>query len=235
MESLKIFQKGFNYSEDGPGNRLVYHLCGCNFACKWCSNPEGMVATNYKEYSVDELFDEILSAKTMFFSGGGVTFTGGEATVQHTPLLKLLIKLKAADINTAIETNGSSERLFELLPYIDHLIMDFKHYDNEINKAWIGASNESTVRNFIRLQETAREFLIRIPIINGFNNSPYGFVDFFTKYNTSKVSFELLPYHEYGKEKWKKPYEIKNGFISKEDLSLFEMVFTENNLKLIHT
>lgn len=39
---IRIFQKGFNYSQDGPGNRLVYHFQGCNMHCLWCSNPEGL-------------------------------------------------------------------------------------------------------------------------------------------------------------------------------------------------
>ena len=39
---LKVFQKGFNYSQDGRGNRLVWHLQGCNMHCPWCANPEGM-------------------------------------------------------------------------------------------------------------------------------------------------------------------------------------------------
>ena len=43
--TIGIFQKGFNYSQDGPGNRLVYHLSGCNLKCPWCSNPEGMEIT----------------------------------------------------------------------------------------------------------------------------------------------------------------------------------------------
>jgi len=42
---LKIFEKGFNYSQDGAGNRLVYHLQGCNMRCPWCANPEGMSKT----------------------------------------------------------------------------------------------------------------------------------------------------------------------------------------------
>ncbi len=39
---MKIFQKGFNFSQDGPENRLVYHLQGCIMKCIRCSNSEGM-------------------------------------------------------------------------------------------------------------------------------------------------------------------------------------------------
>ena len=60
--NLKIFQKGFHYAQDGQGNRLVYHLQGCNMKCKWCANPEGMkmegVICTDKEWLTDGLCPE---------------------------------------------------------------------------------------------------------------------------------------------------------------------------------
>ena len=157
---LKIFQKGFNYSQDGQGNRLVYHLQGCNMKCRWCANPEGMPVggamirekdksprLSYKEYPVDEVFEEILSCKPMFFDGGGVTFSGGEATIQFEALKELLKRLKEAGIHTAIETNGTHARLEELFPYVDQLIMDCKHHDPEIHQRVTGASNRPALEH----------------------------------------------------------------------------------------
>ena len=40
---MNIFQKGFNLSQDGAGNRLVLHMQGCNMRCRWCSNPESFL------------------------------------------------------------------------------------------------------------------------------------------------------------------------------------------------
>ena len=87
--NVVYFQKGFNYSQDGPGNRLVIHLQGCNLHCPWCSNPEGMGFTSGIEVDVDELLKEINSCKRLFFGGGGVTFTGGECTIQKEALTYL--------------------------------------------------------------------------------------------------------------------------------------------------
>ena len=117
---MKIFHKGFNYSQDGPGNRLVYHLSGCNMRCWWCANPEGMTPSeNDKSYTAADIVKEAESCRMMFFDGGGVTFTGGEATLDAEELTEALKGLKEKGIHTALETNGTSPKLLDILEYTD--------------------------------------------------------------------------------------------------------------------
>lgn len=233
---MRVFGKGFNYSQDGPGNRLVYHLSGCNMRCIWCSNPEGLSAAAGTDYSVEQIVSECESCRPMFFSGGGVTFTGGEATLQHKELLETLKRLKKSEIHTAIETNGTSEKLCELLAYIDYLIMDFKHHDSEILKRFTGVGNEKIKQNFETICKSGRQLHIRIPLINGVNaDSPEKFAEYFKQHNTENVVFEFLAYHEYGKDKWTTEYKMHDGFVSAETIEKFKQVFTENGLKIINT
>lgn len=234
---MKIFQKGFNFSQDGPGNRLVYHLQGCNFRCRWCSNPESMSVTDSvaKNYTVDELFDEVKRSRMMFFDGGGVTFTGGECTLQHEELTELLKRLRAEGISTAIETNASSPYLEKIAEYVDYLIADFKHYDTDIHKKWIGVGNEAVKENLAKLFASGRQIHIRIPLIKNINDTPQGFIDFFIRHDTSNAVFEFLPYHEFGKDKWTAEYEIENGFVSDEAVKEFENLFVSNGLKVVKT
>ena len=220
---MNILQKGFNYSQDGPGNRLVYHLQGCNFRCKWCSNPES-IKTDYdgcKKYSVDEIVDEAVRSRMMFFDNGGVTFTGGEPTLQFNELKDALIKLKKAGIHTAIETNGSHPKLTELSEHIDFFIIDIKCPDNDIHKKYTNHSNEITLKNLRALTKTRNQLLIRIPLINNVNTNADDFVELFSSADMSKAKVEILPYHEYGKCKWVDEYEIKDGFVNEETLKQF--------------
>ena len=97
---IHIFQKGFNYSQDGPGNRLVYHLAGCNLNCPWCSNPEGLEKTEIaSSLTIENIVKEALSCKMMFFDGGGVTLTGGEVTCQKDAVINLLNSTKLANLH----------------------------------------------------------------------------------------------------------------------------------------
>lgn len=224
-DELLIFGKGFNYSEDGPGNRLVYHLKGCNIRCPWCSNPDGLNSSkSEKGISIDTLLDEIRSCVPMFFDGGGVTFTGGEVLCQAGAVKNILSELQKIGIHTAIETNASLPSLKELFPFIDYLIADFKHPDENKLKQVVGAPLSVIKDNLKTRAKSQKPMLVRVTLVHGFNDDDdalKGFADFFTELtalgNKEYPKFELLRYHEYGKEKWEKSglkYTVNDGFIS---------------------
>ena len=233
---MRIFNKGFHFGQDGPGNRLVYHVSGCNMHCIWCSNPEGMSGEAGTDCSVEELLSECQSCRKLFFSGGGVPFTGGEATRCYCELLPLLEHLQQLNIHTAIETNATSAHLLELARRIDYLIMDFKHYDSSLLKQYTGIGNEQIQKNFEALAESGRQLHVRIPLIHGINTqNPYGFAEYFSRYNTANTVFEFLPYHEYGRNKWTEKYQVQNGFVAENELQLFRNIFRRCHLTVIQT
>lgn len=240
---MKYFKKGFNYSQDGPGNRLIFHLQGCNMHCPWCSNPEGMDINSTKVQCIndEEVVNEAVRSKKMLFDGGGVTFTGGEATIQFESLLNVLKMLKGNEINTCIETNATHPKLKELFLYLDYLILDFKHYDEKKSKEVLGVSADIVKNNIKTIIKEQKKALIRTPLIHGFNDDIEDvtrFLEFYKDLDTSNLEFEFLPYHEYGKDKWKslgKEYEIKDGYVLDAVVKKYEEAYEKQGLKVIHT
>ena len=250
---IKVLHKGFNFSQDGPGNRLVYHLQGCNFFCPWCSNPESIAVNGTRmicdgkeklsceECDTEEVFSEILSGKMLMFSGGGVTFTGGEPTVQFEALKELLSRCKEAGINTAIETNASHSRFCELNELIDYMIVDLKHYDCKKHKKVIGVSNEKTVKNIRKVSSTRQQLLVHIPLIGGFNSSEEDaekFAELIKSFGNDKICVEVLRYHEYGKDKWAQcsmEYKMSDAHLTDEEYENFISVLKKNGISIIKT
>ena len=241
MEKLSYFQKGFNYSQDGPGNRLVYHLYGCDMRCPWCANPECFATdTVRREVSCEEIVEEAVRSRPMFFDGGGVTFTGGEATLRFDSLKETLRSLKAAGIHTALESNANHPRLPELFSLVDHLMLDIKYPDGAEQMRICGVANDVALRN-IRLA-AGRQLALRIPLINGYNTSNdciAGFVQILNELPRSEqITVELLPYHEYGRVKWEKhgmEYRVSDGFVSSSRMEEIRNYFDKAGIPLIKT
>lgn len=285
---LRIFQKGFNYSQDGPGNRLVYHLQGCNLRCAWCANPEGMtweppLLVNGKleerycphgaiadgqldrnvcktcavrecltihrnssmkcaasDVPLEAIVQEAVSCRPMFFDGGGVTFTGGEPTLQWEALRQLLPLLKANGIAVALETNGTHPRLPELFDYIDTLMMDCKQADSALHERHTGAPNATILQNLRAAASAGRHPQIRIPLIHGVNDTEQDAQQFLRFFQSLEGAFtvEILPYHEYGKDKWAqcgRPYAVENGFVRPADRQRLQTLLRDHGIAVIHT
>ena len=232
---LRIFQKGFNFRQDGPGNRLVYHLQGCNLHCPWCSNPEGMSTDGGTEVEVGTLVDECLRSRKLFI-GGGVTFTGGEATNQSAALLSVLKELHRQGIHTALETNGTSPRLAAIADEVDWLALDFKHVDAKRFEGTCGVGFEMLERNYRELAVCRNQLQVRVPLVNGFNaDDAASFAAYFRALPHDNVCFEFLRYHEYGKSKWMTPYAVTNGFVSNGQYREFVDCFKDSEMKVVTT
>ena len=119
--------------------------------------------------------------------------------------------------------------------------MDLKHYDSKYHKKITGLSNETIKENLKLAFKNHKNLLVRIPLINGFNASDedmINFTEFFIKNNADNAKFEILCYHEYGKEKWKncnKEYTVTNGFVTEDTRIKFEKMLRENGLNVVRT
>lgn len=238
---VRIFQKGFNFSQDGPGNRLVYHLQGCTLRCPWCSNPEGIDEAGGEEIETADLAAEAAASSKLFFSGGGVTLTGGEPALFFEAFTELLGALKKLGIHTAVETNGLQPRLPEAFDLIDYLMIDCKHYSSDAHERFTGSGNEAVFANIEAAARKRQQLHIRIPLVNGFNASADDareFLKLFRRLGAEKADFEVLKYHEYGRGKWEKlglEYTVKDGFISKRTFDTFIKILADGGLRLIAT
>jgi pyruvate formate lyase activating enzyme len=100
-------------------------------------------------------------------SGGGVTLTGGEPTVQADFAADVLAGCRAAGIHTAVETCGacSWERLARVTEHADLILYDLKLMDADAHASWTGAPNAQILDNARRL--TGRNVVVRVPLIPG--------------------------------------------------------------------
>lgn len=123
-----------------------------------------------KYYSPMELV-EIVSQDIPFYrnSGGGVTLSGGEATLYPRYLEPFLEEAKSRGIHINLETCGyyhEPEFRRAILPYLDLIYFDIKIFDSHLHQQYTGHSNEIILNNLRTLVEYGQvRVLPRVPLI----------------------------------------------------------------------
>lgn len=162
-------------SLDSTGIHIDRRLCtGCGACVDEC--PSGAMELLGTSWSLDELVGELVKDRTYFEqSGGGITLSGGEASMQPEFCHALLCELERQGIRTALDTCGQISRsVFErLLPHTDLLLLDLKEIDAEKHRRFTGRTNELILKNSVFAAEYMREhdhpatFWVRTPVIPG--------------------------------------------------------------------
>ncbi len=162
-----------------------------------------------KQMNVRELLKEILKDREFFdATGGGVTVSGGELFTQPAFALELLKACKEAGLHTCVESALCVpwQAVEPALPHIDFFITDIKHMDPAKHKRLTGGSLDLVLDNILKLAETQKQTIIRIPLIPGCNDDS---VNILRTGNFIAASFganlqqvQVLQFHELGKNKY---------------------------------
>jgi len=169
---------------------------------------------------------------------GGVTFSGGEPTMQAEFLLEMLERLSG--MHRAIETSGycSGEIFSEVLKRVDYVMMDLKEMDPELHKKYCGASNEQILENLELLKKSGIRYRIRIPVIPGINDSDDNFrktAEALKQNRGNLEKVELLPYHLTAGAKYEMVgLAYRPGFDEKVLPGLNTAIFTEQGIPCTH-
>jgi pyruvate formate lyase activating enzyme len=270
-----IFDIAKGSFEDGPGVRTTVFFKGCPLSCPWCHNPESQrfdMETMFfpeecigckncengkpcftqarktvgRSYSPEKLIPILLEDKPYYdVSGGGVTFSGGEALSFPGYLTQVLPELKRHRIHIAVQTCGYFDftAVSALLPYIDLICFDFKIMDSNTHEKWLGKPNTLILENFLKLLDSDISILPRIPLVPEFvatRDNLKSLALFFAMHNISHCQF--LFYHPGGQEKRARLNKRKDTALPEKPLSesensywidYFKTCFSSNPINIV--
>jgi pyruvate formate lyase activating enzyme len=173
--------------------RTYCRTCGaCVDRC-----PGGALQIKGYRVPADVVVQKALHLKPFFdSSGGGITLTGGEVTMQAEFAGAVLAGCREAGISTAIETCGYCEWpvLESLLACTDLVLYDLKILDDTEHRKWTGRSNHRILANARRL--AGRNVQVRVPLIPGITDTQENLADLFAFLReTGLPRVCLLPYN----------------------------------------
>ncbi|TFG13258.1 MAG: glycyl-radical enzyme activating protein [Promethearchaeota archaeon] len=211
--------------------------------CSLCANcvnacPNEVMQLIGKSMSVEEVVN-IAERDNPFYetSGGGITISGGEPTLQSKFLLELLKSFKQKGIHTAIETCGffKEELITNLVNLVDLFLFDIKHLDPNEHKKYTDVSNEKILNNFAKIHSMvgSNRIIARIPIIPGVNTDIDTIEEIanFLKNIHYSGPVHLMPYNKMAKTKYEK---VGKGHLYKDMGDLTEEKLEEITKKFEH-
>lgn len=147
-------------------------------ACELCETcvqvcPTGALEVKGILRSAGELADDATRLLPFFKrTGGGITLTGGEPTLQPTFTHAVASLCQERDIHMAVETCGYAPwKVFEQLLHVTDLFLyDVKHVQDEIHQRYTGVSCHEILTNLERLISAGASLIVRIPMIPNFND-----------------------------------------------------------------
>jgi pyruvate formate lyase activating enzyme len=161
--------------------------------------PQGCFGVLGEEKSMDEIVSVIMKDWDYYIeSGGGVTFSGGEALNQWSFIEPLARILKAKGLHLTLDISGYDPAgiLIKTLELIDLYLLDIKASNEMIYQKYIG-QNLDPEGMLKKLKSANKPVILRVPLIADVNDDSRLF-DTLAQLNIAYdniIETNLLPYH----------------------------------------
>ncbi|RAP42974.1 glycyl-radical enzyme activating protein [Rhodovulum viride] len=176
--------------------------------CGTCAGvcPTQALTISGKKMTVAQVMQELRKDAIHYRrSGGGVTLSGGEPLFQHDFAKQLLMACHEQGWNTAMETTGYTTReiVRDVIPHVDHVLLDMKAVDPEVHVANTGVDNRIILENALCMASLTHT-VVRVPVVPGVNDTVEAAqaVARFARLMPGVDTVHLLPYHTYGENKY---------------------------------
>ena len=204
-------------AETAVNNSIILTESGCEIDREKCTNiEECMEVCPYEAYeksgyeiSAQDLYNKLIRDKIFFEqSGGGVTFSGGEAGLQYEFLSEIGAELQKDNIHTALDTAGliTWEKLEKAINSMNMVLFDIKAYDSRLHRKYTGAGNELILENIKKTADKNKELIIRMVIVPGMNDNIEDIkkrISFIKELGSAVKQIDILKYHNLGEGKYK--------------------------------
>ena len=187
---------------------------GCGACAEIC--PADALLLKGKIMTVWEVMQVLQKDATVYRrSNGGITLSGGEPLMQAAFVGELLKACREKGWHTAMESTGLAGRaaLDKVIPQLDMVLLDVKSVNPETHKAYTGVDNRAIRENAVHIARMAKETIVRVPVVPGFNFSVQDAEDIgsFALSLGAIREIHLLAYHTYGENKYEllgRPYPM---------------------------
>ncbi|MBS7527721.1 radical SAM protein [Fusibacter paucivorans] len=184
---------------DGPGNRLVIFLQGCNFNCRYCHNPE-TIPRDWENSAFEMDVSAVVNTVERYIDYlSGVTFSGGECTLQSAFLLACCRALKERGVHILIDSNGSASEdvLTSLAAYADGFMIDLKSFSGHLHKVLTDAGNARVLANILALAQCGKLYEVRMVVVPGFADTRES-IAWLADQHLLHIPLKLIKYRAHG-------------------------------------
>ena len=161
-------------SLNAEGVAIYREVCrGCGECVEEC--PSEALERFGELMTVDRVMSAVLSDRLFYEqSGGGVTFSGGEPTLQPDFLEALVKASKGVGLHVALDTCGLAEKATyeRILPDVDLVLFDIKTLDPDLHREVTGAKLTRVLAGLFHIVSSGTPMWIRTPLIPGYTDDP---------------------------------------------------------------